>query len=155
MLSRERKQVMSRDPLIVRPGDRPQPLTVIGTSVTVLADSAETGGMGFTVQQGADGAGPAPHCHPWDEAFYVLDGTIEFTVGTTTAALEAGSLVHVPAGTTHAFRYGPDGGKMIEMTGAGSKAAAMFTAFDREMPGEPELGKVLDIFERHDVKLMA
>ncbi len=84
---------MTRELLIVRPGDRPAPLNVIGTSVTVLADSAETGGMGFTVQQGAEGSGPALHCHPWDEAFFVLDGTIEFTVAETTATLEAGSLV--------------------------------------------------------------
>jgi quercetin dioxygenase-like cupin family protein len=146
---------LSRDPLIIRPGERRQPLTVVGTSVTVLADSTETGGMGFTVQQGDEGTGPPPHCHPWDEAFYVLDGTIEFSVGGTTAALGAGSLVHVPGGTTHAFSYGPGGGRMIEMTGPGSKAAAMFGTFDREMPGAPELAKVVDIFTRHGVELMA
>ncbi len=44
---------------------------------------------------------------------------------------------------------------MIEMTGTGSKAAAMFGAFDREMPGAPDLGQVIEIFGRHDVKLMA
>jgi quercetin dioxygenase-like cupin family protein len=146
---------MTRDPLIVRPGDRPDALTVVGTSVTVLADSAATGGMAITLQHGAEGTGPPPHCHPWDEAFYVLDGTIEFSVGETTAALEAGSLVHVPANTTHAFSYGPGGGRMLEMTGEGSKAAAMFGTFDREMPGAPELDKAIEIFTRHEVKLMA
>jgi quercetin dioxygenase-like cupin family protein len=146
---------MSRAPLIIRLGDRRDPLTVVGTSVTVLADSADTGGMAITYQHGTEGTGPPPHCHPWDEAFYVLDGTIEFTVGETTAALEAGSLVHVPGGTTHAFNYGPGGGRMLEITGQGSKAAAMFGTFDREMPGEPKLAKVQEIFDRHGVKLMA
>jgi quercetin dioxygenase-like cupin family protein len=146
---------MTRDPLIVRPADRPDALTVVGTSVTVLADSAATGGMAITFQHGAEGTGPPPHCHPWDEAFYVLAGTIEFTVGETTAVLEAGSLVHVPGGATHGFHYGPGGGRMLEITGEGSKAAAMFGTFDREMPGAPELAKVVDIFTRHGVELMA
>jgi quercetin dioxygenase-like cupin family protein len=146
---------MSREPLIVRPADRPEALSVVGTSVTVLADSAETGGMAITFQHGAEGTGPPPHAHPWDEAFYIVEGTVEFSVGETTAALEAGSLVHVPANTTHAFRYGPGGGRMLEMTGEGSKAAAMFGDFDREMRGEPEIGKVVEIFDRHGVKLMA
>lgn len=146
---------MTRAPLIIRPADRPDALTVVGTSVTVLADSAETGGMAITFQEGAAGTGPPPHCHPWDEAFYVLEGTIEFTLGETTAALEAGSLVHVPGGTTHAFNYGPNGGRMLEMTGQGSKAATMFGDFDREMPGAPEIEKVVEIFGRHNVKLMA
>jgi quercetin dioxygenase-like cupin family protein len=146
---------MPREPLIVRAEDRRDVLTVVGTSVTVLADSAETGGMGITVQQGAEGTGPPPHCHPWDEAFYVLEGIVEFGVGETTVALRAGSMVHVPSGTTHAFQYGPGGGRMLEMTGEGSKAAAMFGAFDREMPGAPELDKVVELFDRYDVKLMA
>jgi quercetin dioxygenase-like cupin family protein len=146
---------MPREPLIVRPEDRRDALTVVGTSVTVLADSAETGGMSITVQHGDEGTGPPPHCHPWDEAFYVLDGIVEFSVGATSAALHAGSMVHVPAGTTHAFSYGPGGGRMLEMTGEGSKAAAMFGAFDQEMRGAPEIDKVVDIFNRFGVKLMA
>lgn len=148
-------QPLPREPLIVRPADRSAPLTVVGTSVTILADDAATGGMSFTDQVGTEGAGPPPHCHPWDEAFYVLEGTIEFTVGADTTVLGAGSLVHVPGGTTHAFRYGPGGGRMLEMTAPGSKAAAMFTTFDREMPEGVVLDQVVDIFDRHDVRLMA
>jgi quercetin dioxygenase-like cupin family protein len=140
--------------LIIEPGDRPEALTVVGTSVTVLADSRTTDGMGFTLQKGDEGTGPPPHCHPWDEAFFVLEGTIGFSVDGKSSLLGPGSLVYVPAGTTHAFSYGAGGGKMLEITGKGSNAAAFFRDFDREMPGEPELAKVAEIFTRYGAKLM-
>ena len=134
--------------LIVRPGDWPQPLSVLGTSVTVLADNQQTGSLGVTLQHGAEGTGPGPHHHPWDEAFYVLDGSVEFTVGGETALLEAGSLVAVPRATVHAFRYGPQGGRMIEITGPGSNSAAMFGIFAREMTGEPDAAQAAEIMAR-------
>jgi quercetin dioxygenase-like cupin family protein len=145
---------MTLDPLIVRPADRPQPLNVLGTSVTVLADNARTGGLGLTSQHGAAGTGPSAHCHPWDEAFYILEGSVEFTVGEETSLLEAGSLVVVPGNTVHAFHYGPGGGKMIEVTGAGSNAASMFKDFAREMPGEPDLALGVAIMARHGATLL-
>lgn len=146
---------MSSKPTIVRPKDHPAPLNVVGTSVTVLTSNQQTGSLGFTIQSGAEGAGPPPHCHPWDEAFYVLDGSIEFEAGDHTVLAETGTLVHVPGGTTHAFRYGPGGGRMLEITGKDSVAAAMFGDFDREMPGDVDVGKLVEIFDRHSVKLMA
>jgi quercetin dioxygenase-like cupin family protein len=146
---------MDHEPLIIRPADRQAPLHVVGTIVTVLTSNQQTGSMGFTLQSGAEGTGPPPHCHPWDEAFYVLEGSVEFETRGDRVLAEAGTLVHVPGGTTHAFSYGPGGGRMLEITGPGSCAALMFGDFDREMRGEPEIGKVAEIFDRHSVKLMA
>ena len=145
---------MDRKPLIVRPGAQPQPLSVLGTSVTVLADNEQTGGLGVTYQQGAAGTGPGPHCHPWDEAFFVTDGSVEFTVGEETDLLEAGSLVVVPGETVHAFRYGPGGGQMLEVTGPGSNAARMFGAFAREMTGKPDVAQAAEIMSRHGATLL-
>lgn len=145
---------MTREPIIVQDRDRPSTLSVVGTNVTILTDAAKTGGMGFTVQSGDEGTGPPPHCHPWDEAFFVMDGSVRFTVGDTTAVVESGGLAYVPAGTTHAFQYGPGGGRMLEVTSKGSRSAAMFTDFHNEMPGEPVLEKVSEIFARNDVRLM-
>lgn len=145
---------MTRDALIVRPADRPQPLSVLGTSVTVLADSARTGGFGITAQHGAAGTGPTAHCHPWDEAFYVLEGSVEFTVGEETTLLEAGGLVVIPGDTVHAFHYGPGGGRMIEVTGAGSNAAGMFSDLAREMTGAPDLALGAAIMARHGATLL-
>jgi mannose-6-phosphate isomerase-like protein (cupin superfamily) len=45
-----------------------------------------------------------PHIHHGsDEAFYVIDGTLEVLVGTERRRLEAGEFVIIPAGTAHTF----------------------------------------------------
>ncbi len=55
--------------------------------MTVLASNEATQSYGITLQQGEEGAGP-PHCHDWDEAFYILKGEIYFLCdGKTTHAL--------------------------------------------------------------------
>ena len=63
-----------------------------------------------------------------------------------------GTLVHVPAGTVHGFRYGPGGGEMFELTGQGSMATRMFTALSREIPaGPPDIPKVLEVLKENGV----
>lgn len=108
----------------------------------------------ITVQSGNEGTGPPPHSHDWDESFYVTNGQIEFMCGGENAICTAGSLVHVPAGTVHAFRYGQGGGEMLEITGRRSNAVQMFTALDREIPpGPPDVTKVIQVPGEHGVKV--
>ncbi|GAB3881696.1 cupin domain-containing protein [Kibdelosporangium lantanae] len=48
--------------------------------------------------------GPLQHRHAeHDEGFYVVSGTAEFTVGTTTYPAPKGTLVMVPPGVPHTF----------------------------------------------------
>jgi len=48
--------------------------------------------------------GPIQHRHAeHDEGFYVVSGTAEFTVGTTTYLTPKGTLVMVPPGVPHTF----------------------------------------------------
>ncbi len=63
---------------VLKPEQRPAPLDVVGTKVTILASSSETGTYGITFQKGEEGSGPPPHCHDWDEAFYVISGEVNF-----------------------------------------------------------------------------
>ncbi len=47
---------------------------------------------------------PPPHIHTnCEEAFYVLDGEIEFFLGNETVIGRPGSFVHVPGGVSHTF----------------------------------------------------
>ena len=104
------------------------------------------------MQSGDEGTGPPPHSHDWDESFYVTKGRVEFTCGEETAMCTAGMLVHVPAGTVHAFHYGPGGGEILEITGKRSRAVSMFTALDREIPaGLPDVAKIIDVLGKHGV----
>ena len=67
-----------------------------------------------------------------------------------------GTLVHLPAGTVHHFRFGAEGGKMIEITGKGGSATKLFTALDREIaPGPPDIPAVIGVLQRHGVNVAA
>jgi hypothetical protein len=41
---------------------------------------ATTGSYEIFRQAGPEGAGPPPHSHPWEEAFYVIAGQVTFGV---------------------------------------------------------------------------
>jgi quercetin dioxygenase-like cupin family protein len=137
---------MNSKSFVVKPGDRSTALDVVGTSITVLVSSADSKDLQITLQSGDEGTGPPPHSHDWDESFYVTKGQVQFTCDGQTTMCMAGSFVYVPAGTVHAFNYGPGGGEMLEVTGRGSKAVQMFSAFDREIPpGPPDVEKVVRV----------
>jgi quercetin dioxygenase-like cupin family protein len=143
---------MSARQFVVKPGDRAA-LDVLSTKVTILVSDADSQDQQITLQSGDEGMGPPPHNHDWDESFYLTKGQVKFTCDGKTSICAAGTLVHVPAGTVHAFSYGPDGGEMLEITAARSKAVRMFTAFDREMPpGPPDVPKAVRIGDEHGCK---
>lgn len=55
------------------------------------------------------GGGPPPHIHHWEEeAFYVLDGSVEFQNGEDRIGATNGSFVYVPRGALHAFKNTTD-----------------------------------------------
>lgn len=141
---------------VLRPDQHEPALNVVGTRVTVLASNAATQSYGVTLQQGDEGTGPPPHRHDWDECFYVLAGSVEFICDGQAHTCLPGTLVHVPRQTVHGFHYGPGGGQMLEMTGAGALAAQMFTAVDREIPpGPPDIPKLLGVLSRNGVTVAA
>ncbi|WP_166265592.1 cupin domain-containing protein [Marinobacter caseinilyticus] len=143
---------MNKKHFIVKPGDRNAALCVVGINVTVLVSAADSKSQQVTLQSGDEGAGPPPHSHDWDETFYVMSGDVKFTCAGETTVCEPGTLVHIPAGTVHAFSYGADGGEMLEVTGMGSNAVEMFTALDREIPPGPlDVSKVVRVAGEYGV----
>ncbi len=147
---------MAVQPFVLMPDQYDPALNVLGTQVTILASNAKTQSYGMTLQQGDEGTGPPPHSHDWDESFYVLKGEIEFLCGGAVHLCKPGSLVHIPRGTVHGFRYGRGGGQLFEVTGQGSLAAQMFTAVNDEIPaGPPDIPKVLEVLTRNGVTVAA
>jgi quercetin dioxygenase-like cupin family protein len=142
------EQVMA-SPFVVTPDTAPRPLNVVGEALTVLASTDQTGGYEVFLQNGGAGSGPPPHRHPWDESFYVVSGELTFGYGEEQVTVGPGSFVHLPGGTMHWFRFGPDGGQAVSMTSRGN-AAKMFTEFDREIaPAAPDVGKLVAIARSH------
>jgi quercetin dioxygenase-like cupin family protein len=133
----------------------PKRLNVVGEQIVVLASGDDTGSYEVFHQAGPEGSGPPPHNHPWDEAFYVTRGEIMFGVGSREAVARPGTFVHVPAGTTHWFRFGTGGGEMVSLTSRAG-AAKMFADFDREIaPDKPDLEKLVEVAGRHGAKIGA
>lgn len=146
-------EAMKQKPLIVTPESRNVALSVAGTNVTVLISGDDSKSQQLTLQSGEEGSGPPPHSHPWDESFYVTRGQVQFTCDGKTTMCRAGTLVHVPAGTIHAFSYGEGGGEMLEVTGGASKSVETFMALDREVPpGSPDIPRIVEVAGKYGVQ---
>lgn len=139
------------EPFVVTPSTRPAPLNVAGEQITVLASGAQTGRYEIFRQAGPEGSGPPPHCHPWDEFFYVVKGDIAFGVGDKDMVAKPGTLVHLPAGTMHWFRFGKGGGEMISMTSR-EAASHLFTYVHRTIsPEAPDIPRLVEVANHHQL----
>lgn len=91
--------------VVVRPGEG-ETLTLGTTHMRVLEDGSHTAHrLGLTESVLAPHTpGPPQHRHArHDEGFYVLSGTVRFTVGAQDHDAGAGTFVLVPAGAPHTF----------------------------------------------------
>ena len=144
---------MSAKPFVVEPKDYAPALNIVGEHVTVLASGERTAGYEVFLQRGPEGSGPPPHSHPWDESFFVLAGQIDFGIGSESMTAKPGTLVHLPAGTEHWFRFGGGGGEMLSMTSR-LGASRMFADLAREVaPVNPDLDKLAEVGGRHGLKV--
>ncbi|MER5490512.1 cupin domain-containing protein [Streptomyces sp. NPDC002490] len=77
-----------------------------GDTYTIKATAADTGGaLGFAKAVVPPGGGPVAHAHGnEDEAFYLLDGELEFLLGARTFTVTSGDFVFVPRHTRHRFK---------------------------------------------------
>ena len=123
-------------PFVVTDANSPRPLNVVGEKITILASGDQTGGYEVFLQDGPPDTGPPPHSHPWDETLYVMKGEVSFSLGKETQLATSGTLVHLPAGTVHWFRCGPQGALMLSVTSC-KGASEVFTAIDQEIPPGP------------------
>jgi quercetin dioxygenase-like cupin family protein len=147
---------MKPESFIVTPETSSEAVNVLGIDITVLATNVQTQGYEITLQRGAGGMGPPPHRHEWDESFYVLEGSIEMTVAGKTAHCERGTLIHIPRGTVHSFRFGAEGGALFEITGAGGSATRMFIDVAKRIPpGPPDFRLVAAALSDNGVSLVA
>ncbi|MEU0451814.1 cupin domain-containing protein [Streptomyces sp. NPDC006129] len=90
---------------VVRPGDG-ETIVLGATRMRVLEDGSHTGHR-LAIAESVlppHTQGPPQHRHArHDEGFYVLSGTVRFTVGQEDHDAPAGTLVIVPPGTPHTF----------------------------------------------------
>jgi quercetin dioxygenase-like cupin family protein len=106
-------------------------LTVLSDRVRVLTAGESTGGRYEVFEVlGTAGGGAPLHSHPWDEDFYVLEGTIQIVSGGKMRTYRVGESLRVPAGTPHGFHAGAAGTKFIAVTSPAG-ASHLFRALDQ------------------------
>lgn len=136
-------------PFVVKPQEH-QPLQVVGETITVLAGADRTGSVEVFLQSGPGGAGPPPHTHAWDEAYYVLEGQVDVLTGDRMQTLSAGEFVFIPGGTVHCFQLKSPKASFLSFNSRGG-ASRFFTDIDREVGGTLDISKVVGIAQRHEV----
>lgn len=95
---------MSSDAVVLGPGQG-APIWQLGNEFTVKATAEQTGGTYSLLEQVCAGAPPPLHVHDHEEeAFYVLDGTVDLYLGDDVVKAEAGSFCLIPRGVAHTFR---------------------------------------------------
>ncbi|HEF4762675.1 TPA: cupin domain-containing protein [Pseudomonas putida] len=130
----------------------PPPFKVVGEAITVLAGGDMSKPFEMHIQEGVQGGGPPPHFHPWDEAFYVVEGQVEVTVEGKSTTVPAGGYVHIPAGSIHAYRNVSATAKMIGVV-SDPRGGQFFAAMDRFKVPE-DLPKIFEVAERYDVTFL-
>jgi quercetin dioxygenase-like cupin family protein len=129
-------------PVLLRPGEGER----LNNRIVVKIERPELSVNEVNV--GPDFAGPGPHFHKEHvDSFYVLEGQLEFTVGTETMVAGPGTSVAIPPKIVHGFtnpgpggaRYlnihAPDGGfieYLRRITGGGAKV--QWDSFDVDQP---------------------
>ncbi|HEX6348800.1 MAG TPA: cupin domain-containing protein [Candidatus Dormibacteraeota bacterium] len=124
-------------------------------SLRVKVESAETGGafaLVEVVMQPQLWEGPAPHIHhSGSETFYVIEGTLKMLAGGDVVQATAGTCVHVPAGTVHAFSnpgHGPV--RFLQMLAPGSLLTMVEEITSLVAAGIQDRAQIAAIFRRHE-----
>ena len=134
-------------------------LSVLGHEITLKLTCRETDGEYFVFEAVTPpGAGMALHVHRHeDEFFRVLEGEFEFQLDQQIQKVTAGAMVIFPKDIPHAFRnVGTKPGRTVWTVMPGANFEKFFEELG-SLPAdrEPDMGKVTEIFNRHDIKILS
>ena len=139
----------------VRAGER-DPLYVLGMPLRFLCDARESdGAWSLFDEEIPHGMGPPPHRHPWDEAYYVLEGEVDFEIDGEQLRISAGDFTRLPANTIHSFKGASPAGARVLIFAAPGHSSEFFEELNDEVRNLPEdLHKVPAIGMRHRIEMI-
>ncbi|VVN72535.1 cupin domain-containing protein [Pseudomonas fluorescens] len=137
---------------VIEADNIPRPVNVVGEAITILAGGDLSKPFEVHIQQGVQGGGPPPHFHPWDEAFYVIEGQVEVTVDGQSNTVSSGGYVHIPAGTVHAYKNLSTPAKIIGVV-SDPRGGQFFAAMDQLKVPE-DLPRIFEVAERYGVTFL-
>jgi quercetin dioxygenase-like cupin family protein len=143
---------MAKTAFAMRQGEGEE-LRVLGAGVRFLCEAARTEG-GFSLMEVVlpKEQGPPPHDHPWDEAYYVLEGEVRFVIGDRTEIFRAGDFVYAPGGTVHSFKGASAAPARVLVLDAPAAAEKFFKEVAREVASPADMPKVPEIGRRHGLR---
>ena len=133
-----------------------RPLTVLGMPLTMLCEAGETGGSWSLFEEEVPlGLGPPPHRHDWDEAYYILDGEVDFHIDGESVKSARGDFNYLPRGTVHGFKGASQVPARVLIFAAPAHGSEFFHELNREIRSLPEdASKMPQIGERHGIHFM-
>lgn len=131
-------------------------LNVLGMPLRFLCDAEDTHGAWSLMEEEIPvGLGPPPHRHDWDEAYYVIAGTLDFEIDGKPLRLELGDFVYLPRNTVHAFKGASPSPARVLIFAAPAHSSAFFKDVNREVRSlTDDLGKVPEIGRRHGIEFI-
>jgi mannose-6-phosphate isomerase-like protein (cupin superfamily) len=145
----------SEGAVAVRKGDGDE-MKVLGVGVRFLCHAEQTGNAWSLIETVIPkDVGPPPHDHPWDEAYYVVEGEVSFMLGTRNEVVKAGDFLYAPAGTLHAFRGTSEHPARMLVFDVPAHAEAFFKELAHEVTELPcDLVKVPEIGSKHRIRFV-
>ena len=143
-----------KEPMFM-PHDPSAALRVLGADVRFLCEGSHTE-TAFSLMEVLlpKDAGPPPHHHDWDEAYYIADGEVRFTLGETIRLVKAGDFLYAPAGTIHGFTGLSEIPARVLILDAPASAAGFFRQVHREVQAAEDGVKVPDIGQQHGIHFL-
>ena len=140
---------------ILKAGERP-PLNVLGMPLRMLCESRETGGAWSLFEEEVPlGVGPPLHSHDWDEAYYVLEGEVDFEIDGQLVKSSAGDFTYLPRNTVHGFKGASSSPARVLIFAAPAHGSEFFHELSNEVRKLPEdAAKISAIGKRHGITFM-
>jgi quercetin dioxygenase-like cupin family protein len=132
------------------------PLNILGMPLRMLCESRETGGAWSLFEEEVPlGMGPPPHRHDWDEAYYILEGEVDFEIDGMPVKSGTGDFNYLPRNTVHAFKGASQSPARVLIFAAPAHGSEFFEELNREIRSVPDdLAKIPEIGERHGIEFM-
>ena len=125
---------------------------LLGDKVKVLLTGLESNGQLEVVEfTSPQLSGPPPHSHPWMEATFVLEGTLEVFMNQQTSTYHAGSFFCAPPGQIHTYKVVSSQARFLTISNP-SGIYGFLAELAREFENAPEdIAKILAISAKHQV----
>jgi quercetin dioxygenase-like cupin family protein len=129
-----------------------QALSVLGTEVRFLCEAEATGNVWSLMEVTMPPeSGPPLHTHDWDEAYYILEGKVQFTIGVQSVLATKDDFLYAPAGIPHGFQGASERARMLILD-VPAHAGKFFKEVHREVTELPrQLPKVIEIGARNGI----